>query len=322
MPHSLPIFDEELELYFSLAQHSSVLDIGPGAGKYGKMLARVCPSTPRIAIELDSSYVETYGLRNIYDEVLVMDAARLPESPRQKFGAVIISDVIEHMPKSAGVDLLNFLVYRSHTIFVKFPLQMLQDDLEGHISEAHVSVWSELDFAGFDHIFVERYIMQMAVIRGYLSRCIEWLPREFVRRLGYERCADYYNEQPARWKRADRETLWRQQCEDDLRTLMHPDDRFVVIDEEQSGLLTTVGSRRIPFCEHDGQYWGMPANDADAMAELNRQITAGARWLVVTPNSSWAMAFYPELFKELRERHECALDNDRLTVFRLNGHLS
>ena len=95
---------------------------------------------------------------------------------RPTFGAVIVGDVIEHLRKSAGTDLLSFLVYRSKVIFVKFPTQMPQNDWDGHASEAHVSVWSELDFASFDHIFVEHDPMQMAVIRGYRNHAIEWLP--------------------------------------------------------------------------------------------------------------------------------------------------
>jgi hypothetical protein len=42
------------------------------------------------------------------------------------YDAVILGDCIEHMRKSVGLDLLNFLVYRSSIIVVKFPVQMIQ----------------------------------------------------------------------------------------------------------------------------------------------------------------------------------------------------
>ena len=113
-----------------------------------------------------------------------MDARRLMDDVRLAYGAVIIGDVIEHLPKSAGVDLLHFLVYRSKVIFVKFPVQLAQNDWEGHVSEAHISIWSDVDFALFDSIVVERDPMQMAVIRGYRNNAIEWLPDEFTRALG------------------------------------------------------------------------------------------------------------------------------------------
>ena len=60
MPLSLPLFDEELELYFRHAAHDSVLDIGPGEGKFGKLLRRVQPTARRLAVEVDAGYVEQY----------------------------------------------------------------------------------------------------------------------------------------------------------------------------------------------------------------------------------------------------------------------
>jgi hypothetical protein len=317
MPNSLPMFDEEIELYFARAQHERVLDIGPGEGKFGRMLRRVQPAAKRIAVELDAAYVEQYGLRDIYDEVLVMDATRLMDDVRLTFGAVIVGDVIEHLRKSAGTDLLNFLVYRSKVMFVKFPAQMLQNDWEGHASEAHVSVWSELDFASFDHIFVERDPMHIAIVRGYLNGAIEWLPQGFIRALGYESCTAYYNERPERWKRADRNTRWRQECDAALESVIRPGERFIMVDEEKSGLLERLSEWRIPFLEHDTQYYGMPLNDDSAINELQRQVMAGAKWLVIAQNSFWVLQFYPGLTRELHTTHHCEVQNDSFVVFRL-----
>jgi len=317
MPSSLPMFDKELELYFEHAEHDNVLDVGPGEGKFGKMLRRVQPSAKRVAVELEAVYVEQYGLRDIYDELLVMDVTRLMDDVRLTFGAVIIGDVIEHLRKSAGTDLLNFLVYRSMVMFVKFPVQMLQNDWEGHASEAHVSVWSQLDFASFDHVFIEQDPMQMAVVRGYRNRAIEWLPQPFIRALGYDSCTTYYNERPERWKRADRDTRWRQECDAVLESLIRPGEKFIMIDQEQSGLLGRIAGWRIPFLEQSGQYFGMPANDEVALNELQRQRAAGAKWLVVTQNAFWVTQFYSGLMRELHANHHCELQNDSLVVFRL-----
>ncbi len=317
MPFSLPTFDAELELYFQDAVHANVLDIGPGEGKFGKMLRTVQPSARRIAVELDAAYVEQFGLRQIYDDVLVMDAARLMDNVRQTFGAVVIGDVIEHLRKSVGIDLLNFLIYRTEIIFAKFPVQIVQDDEEGHASEAHVSVWSELDFSSFDHIFMEHDPIQMAVIRGYRNRAIEWLPSRFIRALGYESCAAFYSEKPDRWRRADREAPRRHQCDAALEALISPGDKFIMIDQERSGLFANTDRQRIPFLERDGQYFGMPADDVGALAELERQRAAGARWVIITRDSLWAIGFYPRLMSELRAKHRCVLENDSLVVFQL-----
>jgi predicted TPR repeat methyltransferase len=130
MPFSAAELDSEIELYFRLVRHESVLDSGPGQGKYGRMLRRVRPDIKLIGVELDAGYVEQYKLRDLYDEVWVSDAAELMNDPDCTFDALIIGDCIEHMRKSIGLDLLNFLVYRSKLIAVKFPLQVTQNAWE------------------------------------------------------------------------------------------------------------------------------------------------------------------------------------------------
>ena len=65
MPFSATEFDSEIELYFRLIRHESIVDIGPGEGKYGRMLRRVQPDTKLIGIELDADYVEQYKLREL-----------------------------------------------------------------------------------------------------------------------------------------------------------------------------------------------------------------------------------------------------------------
>jgi len=103
MPFSDTAFDREIELYFRLVCHDSVVDIGPGEGKYGRMLRGVQPNIKLIGVELDADYVEQYKLRDLYDEVWVLDAAELMNNPDRTFDAVIIGDCIEHMRKSIGL---------------------------------------------------------------------------------------------------------------------------------------------------------------------------------------------------------------------------
>jgi predicted TPR repeat methyltransferase len=92
-----------LTLISGLVCHDSVVDIGPGEGKYGRMLRGVQPNIKLIGVELDADYVEQYKLRDLYDEVWVLDAAELMNNPDRTFDAVIIGDCIEHMRKSIGL---------------------------------------------------------------------------------------------------------------------------------------------------------------------------------------------------------------------------
>lgn len=154
----------------------SVCDIGAGMGKYGRMIremnAQGLFQTKLTAVEIDAQYVEQYRLKELYDEVIVADALELLKNPRHRFDLVVIGDCIEHMRKSAGIDLLNFLVYRSGYIAVLYPIEYPQDGPPDHIQEAHISVWSPADFAGMNCLHVTRRQddtrINLALIKGYV----------------------------------------------------------------------------------------------------------------------------------------------------------
>jgi SAM-dependent methyltransferase len=172
MPFSSGAFDYWAGTLFDLLQPKTLLDIGPGAGKYGRIAREralrgsfVCRTT---AIEIDESYVGTYKLHDLYDEVIVGDATeRLLKTPRCRFDLAIVGDCIEHMRKSDGIDLLNFLIYRVGYICIIYPERFLQDDWGDHAAEAHISTWSEDDFRGWDVLHHFWSGMHMFLIDGY-----------------------------------------------------------------------------------------------------------------------------------------------------------
>lgn len=175
MPVSADSFDSWISAMIGLLQPATVCDIGPGAGKYGKIVKRVAGQrgfeTRVTGIEIDPSYIEEFGLRSIYDEVIVGDAVNLISTPRIRFDLVIIGDCIEHMRKSMALDLLNFLVYRTGYICIVYPEEAVQDDWEGHAAEAHISTWSAGDFAGWDtlHLTAEHpwCKLNLFLVKGY-----------------------------------------------------------------------------------------------------------------------------------------------------------
>lgn len=82
---------------------------------------------------------------------------------------MFIGDCIEHMRKSDGIDLINYLVYRSKEIIMLFPNKYIQYDWMGHTSEAHRSVWSETDFDGFEYTYETKDYMNLVRIKGYID---------------------------------------------------------------------------------------------------------------------------------------------------------
>ena len=147
------------------------LDIGAGAGKYGKMLQDYHPNAEKIAVEIDSSYIEKYSLTSIYDKVLNISAIKLiDEALDETYDLVVIGDCIEHMRKSEGVDLLNFLIYRCKYILIHYPDRYVQGSVDGHIHEAHISIWSEHDFSGFDYLLIKNGFIHSYAVNGFLQK--------------------------------------------------------------------------------------------------------------------------------------------------------
>jgi SAM-dependent methyltransferase len=169
MPYSSGLFDLDVERFIRAAQPRAVLDVGAGSGKYGVLVRRVSPQTHLTAIEIDLEYVERFKLREIYDDVLVSDVETLMRDVDGEFDIVILGDVIEHLRKSVGIDLLNFLIYRARRILVIFPLRYRQGAFEGRAHEAHISVWSPSDFQWCSATSEERDDIAFVQIDGFID---------------------------------------------------------------------------------------------------------------------------------------------------------
>jgi len=319
MPFSANAFDSEIEHYFRLTEHANVVDIGPGEGKYGRMLRRVRPDIKLIGVELDPSYVEEYRLRELYDEIWIMNAAELMNELDRAFDALIFGDSLEHMRKSAGVDLLNFLVYRCKIIMVKFPLQMLQNAWEGHASEAHLSVWSAHDFKGMDCLFAERNSICLALIRGYLNQTIEWIPPAVTRRLGYADMAEFYAREPARLSLADVESRRESGCLAEIRGAVPAGATYILVDKMQTRLAANGGRRTLPFLERHGEYWGHPTDDNEAIDEIERMRRSGCTHIIFAWPAMWWLDCYGGFARHLRRNYPCVVDSDLLVGFDLRA---
>lgn len=172
MPYSSPIFDKSMEDILRLLKPETLLDLGAGAGKYGRLAKKIDSSIKSTAIEIEKDYVEKFNLSSIYDEVWnvsVMDLIS-PQYYDSTFDVVIIGDIIEHLKKTDGIDLINFLIYRCSWIIIEFPYRYVQNSVDGYQSEAHISAWAESDFGAFERTSLYTKNSQcLVVLRGYLE---------------------------------------------------------------------------------------------------------------------------------------------------------
>lgn len=170
MPGSFPVFDSLLERVIEWTGPRTALDIGTGAGKVGRMLHRYAPGCRPTGIEVEASYVDRFGLRALYDPLHVADATVWCREHRDAFDLIVLGDCIEHLPKSAGLDLLNELVHRCAWLVVVAPEFVVQGSVDGIDSEAHRSVWSERDFGWHDlYAFDNCRATTFVLLRGYAT---------------------------------------------------------------------------------------------------------------------------------------------------------
>jgi hypothetical protein len=172
MPYSSDIFDSRVKSILRQIKPNRCLDIGAGAGKYGRLLREIMPAAISVGVEIESDYIQAYGLNEIYDEVRQMNAIDLITSGvDETFDLAIFGDVLEHMRKSDGMDLLNFLIYRTKWILAIFPTQYIQNSVAGYKSEAHISVWRVADFQVTKHrVFYNSRGQTLILLQGYLCR--------------------------------------------------------------------------------------------------------------------------------------------------------
>lgn len=170
MPLSDRRFDKQIEQFIKNNPAKDYLDIGTGAGKYGKIIRKHIKDANIIGIEANLDYIQKYQLKSIYTQIINQNIEQfIVKNPGFKTDIVTMGNLIEHLFKSDGLNLLHYLIYRSKFIILVFPTKFIQYDIKGYSSEAHRSIWDETDFKQFDYQYKKIDFMNMVIIKGYLQ---------------------------------------------------------------------------------------------------------------------------------------------------------
>jgi hypothetical protein len=146
MPTSSPLGKEDIKEWFESRLEGtikSIVDVGAGEGTYRKLLG---PSYHWTAIEAWPDYIERFGLRNLYDVVVVGDVRTmvLPDAD-----CIIFGDVVEHFIKEEGCRLLQEAVSRYAHVVVSIPIgEYVQGPIDGNAYEEHLSTWGWDELVG------------------------------------------------------------------------------------------------------------------------------------------------------------------------------
>jgi hypothetical protein len=186
MPFSSSTFDEVLTEHLVKINPNSVLDVGAGAGKHGKMVRELCPQARIGGVEPTKVYIDEYKLKEVYDELYEMDLmSYCDKQASERHDVVIFGDVLEHFFRSQAIDYLDYFLYRAQWVIAIWPSQMPQDAWEGNGYEIHKNNFSLLDLASrFDVQYYKKVFgwfhwndsemthcwYNYAVMRGYVVK--------------------------------------------------------------------------------------------------------------------------------------------------------
>lgn len=170
MPLSDRRFNEQIEEFLRTHPALNYFDIGSGAGKYGKMIRKINPQAKITGIEADKEYIKRYKTSEHYDE-FINDRIEnfIRDNPAFTTDIVILGDILEHLFKSDGIDLIHYLIYRCKYMVIVFPSKFVMFDWRGHPTEAHNSVWTQDDFKQFEYEYFKKDIMNLVIVKGYWS---------------------------------------------------------------------------------------------------------------------------------------------------------
>lgn len=143
---------------------ASVLDVGPGWGKYAVLLREYLNDPPaRIdAVEAWAPYVDDHRLRALYDDVHVGDCCGLDDATLASYELVLMVDVIEHIEKPAAVEFLGRVPGR---VVICTPVAWFDTGPGLPSTEAHVSHWTVDDFVATGRVEAYSEVLGGHVVR-------------------------------------------------------------------------------------------------------------------------------------------------------------
>lgn len=115
---------------------ASVIDVGPGAGKYGTIIKEFDSQTHTTGVEIWAPYIEEFQLSKIYDTIHVCDARIYPSYVAD---LVILGDVLEHMGRDEALILWNKIRSEAKAALISIPVIHFPQGPEfGNPYEEHV----------------------------------------------------------------------------------------------------------------------------------------------------------------------------------------
>lgn len=304
-----------------LVQPRSVVDVGCGVGTWLSVFAELGIDD---VLGIDGDWVDPEALEIPRERFLAFDLAE-PLRLDRAFDLVLSLEVGEHLDADAAATYVESLVRLGPVVLFSAAIPFQRGT--HHVNEQWPAYWAELfgrhGYTAVDCIRpqiwtdddVDWHYAQNTLLfadPGALAPS-ERLSRELRRAERVPLPLVHPKKLAAELARA-RELL---PIVEELAALIPEGARFVLVDHEVFREDVAATRTALPFLERDGEYWGPPADDETAIAELERLRRQGASFVVFGSPAFWWLDHYARLADHLRARYPCVLDNDRLVAFDL-----
>lgn len=142
MPFSDPLNIRFAANFIMDVAPKSVLDIGAGSGKYGKMTRALTNDCRVHGVEVWQPYYERFGLAYVYEYMWFADIRHCEIA--EDYDIIFLGDILEHMTEAEALAVWEKCRARSRFVFLSIPtIHYPQGAWEGNPYEEHVDEdWS------------------------------------------------------------------------------------------------------------------------------------------------------------------------------------
>ncbi len=128
MAGSINVYNKDVMEHIRVINPNTVLDIGPGSGKYRDILQTVSPNAQCDAVEATERYIEKFNLNQRYRKVYNKDIVDfIKQNSIDNYDLCILGDVLEHLFLSQVIDVLDTLAYKCKFLMLMWPSNYPQD---------------------------------------------------------------------------------------------------------------------------------------------------------------------------------------------------
>ena len=151
MPTSLSAFNKEVIDHITALKPKTVLDVGPGQGKYKNIINSVSSEIVCDAVEPVEKYITDYDLKSKYRNVFQQDIIDFVKTDRtHHYDLCIMGDILEHLFLNEAMNVIDALAYKCKHLIIIWPTNLPQDVEFDSYYEMHKSNFTLSDIARFN----------------------------------------------------------------------------------------------------------------------------------------------------------------------------